>query len=199
MTHISTIGAGIYSDLAYSIDNPNVTPPTTNIETTYTGWFQTPLANGTNVGAGVHEFRRIEEIREFPQMGTPANIVNVPSFGFKTSKQVQGQADAPTFEVTINYIPSEWDTSTLAYKHGMLVGDGKLYPFRFTLLNAKPTGTYASVNVSGIGAGGVGNSQYFWCGKFEAIQVNPQLTDGNTAVLTISIQSDFVGPFTNNP
>jgi len=197
MTHITSIGAGIFSDLSYSIDNPDLAAPSTAIEATYKGYFVTLLANGTNVTAGVNEFRRIADVREFPQMGTPPNIVNVPTFGFKTSKQVQGQADAPTFEVTINYVPSDWDTIVTNYKHGSLVGNGKLYPFRFTLLNSAPTGTWASVDSTGLGAGGIGNSQYFWMGKFEALQINPQLTDGNTAVLTISIQSDFVGPFTN--
>ena len=44
--------------------------------------------------------------------------------------------------------------------------------------------------------GTVQNSQYYWYGKVEALQVNPQLTDSNTATITLSLQSDFFGAYT---
>jgi len=130
-------------------------------------------------------------------MGVPPNIVNVPNYGSKTSRQIQGQSDSPSFEVTLNFVPLHWqDAATYL---GELVGDGKLWAFRFTLLNSEPTGsTFATKYAST--AGGVGtvqNSQYYWGGKLEALQVNPQLTDSNTAVITISIQTDFLGAYTS--
>jgi hypothetical protein len=72
------------------------------------------------------------------------------------------------------------------------VGNGKQYLFRFTLLNAQPT-SYAT---TAGGMGTVGNSQWYWQGKMESLLVNPQLTDANTATLTISVQSDFYGAYT---
>jgi len=45
-------------------------------------------------------------------------------------------------------------------------------------------------------AGSNNNSQWYWQGKVEALLINPQLTDANTATLTISVQSEFYGAFT---
>lgn len=184
MAHITSIGAGIYSDLAYNLS------PTTVTAANAQSFFAAEIANGTNMPTIATQYRRIVDVREFPQMGTPPNIVNVPVYGSKISRQVQGQADAPAFEVTINYIPDHWEN--VANKHGVLVGDGATKVFRFALLNAVPT---AYTSLAG-GLGTVGNSQYFWNGKMEALQISPQLTDANQATLTISIQSDFIGPLT---
>ncbi len=137
-------------------------------------------------------FVRIKNVREFPSMGTPPNIVNVPVYGSKTSQQIQGQADAPSIELTVNYVPADWAAGTLL---GDAVGDGKQYVFRFALLNAEPA-MYSSESTPANGIGSVANSQYFWIGKIEALQVNPQLTDANTATVTVSIQSEFFGAFT---
>jgi len=151
------------------------------------------IANGTTPGvAGSGEFVRIKNIREFPAIGTPPNVVNVPVYGSKTSQQIQGQADAPSVELSLNFVGEDWqDTADWL---GSKVGDGLQYCFRFALLNAEPTGGYGSV------AGEIGtveNSQYFWIGKMEALLVNPQLTDANTATVTITVQSDFYGAFTD--
>jgi hypothetical protein len=139
----------------------------------------------------------VKNVREFPSMGTPPNIVNVPTYGQKSSQQVQGQSDAPNMEITINYVPAEWASSSLL---GAMVGDGLSHVFRFALLNAEPTMTtpataYASVaGASSLGT--VENSVFYWVGKLEAMQVNPQLTDANTATVTISVQSKFYGAYT---
>jgi hypothetical protein len=78
-----------------------------------------------------------------------------------------------------------------------MVGDGNQYAFRFALLNTEPTGSgatkYASTTA---GLGTVQNSVYYWVGKIEALQVSPQLTDANTATITITVQSPFYGAFT---
>ena len=50
--------------------------------------------------------REVTNLREFPSVGTPANIVNVPQYGQSISSQISGQADAPTLEFTLNYIPT---------------------------------------------------------------------------------------------
>ena len=127
-------------------------------------------------------------------MGTSPNIVNVPTYGQKSSQQIQGQSDAPNLEITLNYVAKDWGAST---KLGALVGSGKTVAFRFALLNTEPTGAgdtkYASVTA---GLGTVENAIWYWYGKIEALLVNPQLTDANTATLTLTCQSPFYGAYT---
>jgi len=195
MAHISSIGAGLYSDLAICVaSGVNAVPASPEVGTSWAAHFATEAAyDSSTATAGI--FKRITNVREFPQMGTPPNIVNVPIYGSKTSRQVQGQADAPSFEVTLNFIPEFWRNETNYL--GKWIGNGTLYLFRFALLNALPA-NYASTASTGMGgAGTVQNSLYYWAGKLEALQINPQLTDANTAILTISIQSDFYGAFTS--
>jgi hypothetical protein len=196
MAHISSIGAGLFSDLSVCRETVPATLPTT--ASGWTDLFATELANGSPATAAAGEFTRIKNVREFPAMGTPPNIVNVPVYGQATSQQIQGQADAPSMEIQLNLVGTEWQNATDYL--GSLVGDGKQYVFRFALLNSEPTGTTPATKWASV-AGGLGtveNSQWFWVGKLEAFLVNPQLTDANTATLTISVQSDVYGAFTTN-
>lgn len=195
MAHIASIGAGMFSDMSVATPATDFTQSTLSALDTaaeFQALFATEIqTNGGTKAAG--SFVRMKNVREFPSMGTPPNIVNVPVYGSKTSQQIQGQSDAPSIELTINYVPADWASGTIL---GNMVGDGKQYVFRFALLNAQPL-SYASV--SGTPASGIGsvqNSQYYWVGKVEALQVNPQLTDANTATITISIQSQFFGAYT---
>lgn len=200
MAHINTLGAGIYSDLSIHVPTADLSLPSpmtsaTNLATLFT----TPIAQTTAYAAtpGANTFVSIKNVREFPSIGAPANIVNVASYGSKASKQINGQSDAPTIELTINYLPSEWSADTSGVNSSYLgprLGDGKVYCFRFTLLNTAATGTLAS-SAAGYGSG-VQNSEWYWYGKLEALLINPQLTDANTATLTISVQTDFAGPYT---
>lgn len=197
MAHISSIGAGLFSDLSVCREVYNGTLPAN--EAAWKALFATELANGTVVSTAAGEFTRILNIREFPAMGTPPNIVNVPVFGSKTSQQVQGQADSPSMEITLNYVGKSWQNA--ANYLGSFVGDGTQRAFRFTLLNTEPTGTDATKYASTAGAstlGSIENSQYYWIGKIEALVVNPQLTDANTATLTLSIQSPVFGAYTTD-
>lgn len=193
MSHISSIGAGMYSDL--SVSTP-LTPPANfsllNSSSTLQALFATEIENVGGTKAA-NTFVRIKNVREFPAMGTPPNVVNVPVYGSSTSQQIQGQADAPSMEITLNFIGSEWAAET-ACLLGTMVGDGLQHVFRFTLMNAKPLGFNSTAGMTGVGS--VDNSQYFWIGKLEALQVTPQLTDANTATITITIQSAFFGAYT---
>jgi len=188
MSHIKSIGAGLYSDLSvhFGADvTADIALPAS--PDAMAGW---AALFGTEGAPGAATFSRITNVRTYPSFGTPANIVKVPVFGAKTSQQVQGQADAPNLEVTLNYIPSLWAAGTVL---GDAVQDGVVHAFRFTLANASPA-DYSSTAASGLGQ--IGNSQMFWLGKIEALLVNPQLTDANTATLTLSAQSEFYGMFT---
>lgn len=177
MAHINSIGAGIYSALAV-----NTTPLASSAAGDTVAELVALFADDT-------AFQEVKNVREFPQIGTPANIVNVPVYGQKTSSQIQGQADAPNLEITINYIPSEWAAGT---ELGDMVGDGNQYAFQFSLLNAKPGSLEAVIG----GLGTVKNSNFYFVGKIEALLISPQLTDANQATLTLSIQGDFFGPET---
>jgi hypothetical protein len=193
MGHISTLGAGMFSTLAIS----RLPQAATGSQSALKAFFTTEVANG-QIGAATNtQFVNIKDIKEFPAMGTPPNIVKVPLFGSKTSMQIQGQADAPTMDITLAYKGAEWQKS--ANYLGDLIGKNKLYAFRFTLLNKDSSGITPSTKYAslGTGLGTVENSQYFWYGKLEALVVNPQLNDANTCTLTISVQSEVYGAFTS--
>jgi hypothetical protein len=194
MAHISSIGAGMFSDL--SVAKPSVAPTFSTLDSAseFKALFATMIESvgGT---AAANTYVRIKNVREFPAMGTPPNVVNVPVYGSSTSQQIQGQSDAPSMEITMNYVATEWADGTLL---GNMVGDGNQYVFRFSLLNAKPS-NYNSTDATGMANGNIENSQYFWIGKLEALTVSPQLTDANTATITITVQSEFFGAYTSTP
>jgi len=198
MSHLSSIGAGVFSDLAVACPaTPMSAASLAALDTAaeFQALFATEIASqGGTKAPGT--FVRIQNVREYPSMGTPPNVVNVPTYGSKTSQQVQGQADAPSMEIQLNFVPAEW-AAEVTNILGSMIGDGKQYVFRFALMNSEPTGSgdtkYAS---SEAGIGTVENSQYYWIGKIEALQVSPQLTDANTATVTITLQSEFFGAYT---
>jgi len=197
MAQITSIGAGLFSDLAIHVPSTLLSASAlAGLDTSaeFLDLFATDITDTGTKAAG--SFVRVKNVREFPALGTPPNIVNVPVYGSKTSQQIQGQADSPSVEITLNYIPADWAPTT---NLGALVGDGNQYVFRFALLNAQP-GTYISKAAAGApGLGSVQNSQWFWYGKVEALLVTPQLTDANQATLTISVQSPFFGAYTTDP
>lgn len=203
MSHISSLGAALFTDLAVSIGTVNASGVASATavaspyaEATWKAAFATEYASGAGA-AGT--FIRIANVREFPSIGTPPNIVNVPSYQQKQTATIQGQADAPSLEVTINFQPSLWAKAaaqTPAAVLGNMIGDGITRAWRFSLLQSLPT-NYLSTDTTGMGQNSVGNSQYFWNGKLEAMLVKPDLKDALTATLTLSIQSDFYGAFTN--
>ena len=188
MSHIDSIGAGMFSSLCVAVDADGSVVPATYDKAGFDALFTTEIASigGT---ASVGTFYRIKNVREFPAMGTPPNIVNVPTFGQKSSQQIQGQSDAPNIEITINYVPAEW-ASTAGL--GIAATSGKTVAFRFALANSQPAG-YAS---SAGSLGTVQNTYWYWTGKIEAILVTPSLSDANQATVTITLQSDLYGAFT---
>lgn len=199
MAHISSIGAGMFSDLAVAVPSVDLTAAqfaALDTAAEFQALFATEIDSQGGTKAA-NTFVRIKNIREFPAMGTPPNVVNVPVYGSSTSQQIQGQSDAPSMEITMSYIPADW-ADEITNILGSMVGDGKQYVFRFTLMNSQPTGTTTATKYASTapGLGTVQNSQYYWIGKMDALQVTPQLTDANTATVTITIQSAFFGAYT---
>jgi hypothetical protein len=198
MAHLSSIGAGLFSDM--SVATPATALTTAAIaaldtDAEFAALFATEIANAPAGAPAAGAFVRILNVREFPGMGTPANIVNVPVYGKRTSSQIQGQSDAPSMELTLNFVGVDWaKTGSLL---GPMVGDGVQRIFRFAMLNSEPTGTGATKYAQTVGGlGTVANSDFYFAGKIEAVVVNPNLTDANQATLTISMQTDLFGPFT---
>jgi len=174
MTHISSMTSGIYSYLdVYSGD-------VSAISNTSTSTNYATLFSGATVGTDLF---RMPSVREFPAIGNAANITNVPVFGQQQSAQVAGQSDAPSLDVTVNYIPGDMaDIEALK---------GQEVAFRFMLAGDEVT--EAEGNATTITQE---NTEWYWVGKIEAIQVTPSLTDSNTAVINITTTVDFVGPAT---
>jgi len=174
MAHISALGSGVYSYL-------DMYTGTLGTYTTAAGCAAEFV--GSTPGTADADHVRMPSVREFPSVGTPANIVNVPVYGQPTSAQVQGQADAPSLELTVNYVA---DDMTAIHA---LVGQQVL--FRFMMA--------ASAVTQDAGAGStlaVDNTEFYFVGKIEAILVNPSLSDSITANVTLSTQSEFYGPAT---
>lgn len=193
--HINSIGASMFSDMSVSKDSTAISAITPKIaagtvtQADFEGGFAAADFTASNA-------LRIRNVREFPSIGTPPNVVNVPGYGSKTSQQIQGQSDPNSMELTLNYVPADWAAGTPL---GALVGDGKQYIFRFTLLNSDPTreaGNTEGYASSAAGIGSTQNSAYYFVGKIEALLVNPQLTDATTATLTITVQSALYGAYT---
>jgi len=175
MAHISSLGAGIFTYLDIF---KGTIPASTDTVAECAALFV-----GTVDGTADADHVRMPSVREFPSIGTPANIVNVPVYGQKTSSQVQGQADAPTLEVTVNYVASEMEDI-----HDLIGTDAV---FRFMMCSSA---TSADEGASATIASA--NTEFYFLGKIEAILVNPALTDATTATVTLSAQSDFFGPAT---
>jgi len=175
MAHISSLGAGIYTYLDIFT---GTIPAGTDTAVECAALFV-----GTTPGTADADHVRMPSVREFPSIGTPANIVNVPVYGQATSSQVQGQSDAPTLEVTVNYISADMDPI-----HNLI---GQEVVFRFMMAASPVTQDEGAGNTLA-----AENTEFYFLGKIEAILVNPALTDATTATVTLSAQSDFFGPAT---
>lgn len=202
-TPLSSIGAALFTDLSVYTGSTitagkaeaTATMPTTFDATGFNALFVTALSKST--------YAKIPNVREFPAVGTPANIVNVPVYGQKIGQSIGGQADAPTLEITINYIAKEWiadatgttPESTLAN----MIGDGVSRVWRFTLLNSDinitTTASLGKYDSLATAIGTVGNAIYYFKGKMESLLVTPSLTDATTAKISISLQSPFYGAY----
>jgi len=132
----------------------------------------------------------IPNLREFPSIGTPSNLVNVPQYGQSITSQVQGQADAPSLDFTINYVPSLWAAGTTL---GDLVGDGTARMFQLYICSSEPPSSVATTSA----LGSVPNAVWYFPGKIEALLIDNNLTDAVTATLTLSLPTGtFLGPYT---
>lgn len=199
----------MFTDLSFAFTVNTAGNPTATAYPTDSTSLQALFTTAT----GANKYFQILNVREFPAIGAQPNIVNVPVFGQKQSQTVGGQSDAPTLEITVNYVATDWVKGTTASlwtagnlttrgsELGNIVGDGVKRVWRLALLTTSPTGTAgATQGLYDSNAGGLGtvqNTQFFWHGKLESMLITPSLTDATTATLSFSIQSDFYGAFTS--
>jgi len=137
-----------------------------------TGTIQAVYADGATVVS-------VGNIREFPSLGTPANIVNVPVYGQSVSAQVSGQSDAPSLEFTLNYIPTEHAALDALRVSGAAVA------FRVRLASAE-AGLRANA--------GAAFDDFYFKGTVASMEITPALNDSTQATLALTINTDFFGP-----
>jgi hypothetical protein len=194
MGHIASIGAGMFSDMSVAFNAAGVAPPpdltigAAALETAFHAMFVTEI-NAVDGILAAASFVRIRNVRTFPAIGTPPNIVNVPTYGQSTSQQIQGQADAPSMEVTLNYVATDWASGTHL---GDMIGSGKQGTFRFSLLNNEPA-EWGSVAAE---LGQVENTVWYFIGKIDSLLVTPNLTDANQATVAVTMNSKVYGAYT---
>ncbi len=172
MPHISNISASIFSDLRYvkAALASGTVPTYTNLE----------ALRGPSSAAPV----AIPNIRDFPAFGTPANVVNVPVYGQTVSQQIQGQSDPSDLTFNLNYVPSLHEGL-----HGLVKNDSDPYTF---LLRLAPKALPAAPDADDV------LSMFSFQASFASFEVTPSLSDSTQASLTLTLSSDFSGPFTTS-
>ena len=183
MAHINNIGASIYTRIDYvpgSISTADRAAPL-NLAAKFESAAAADGVPATTEAAVV----AIEGIREFPSLGTPSNIVNVPQYGQSISSQIQGQADAPSLEFTFNYIPTNHYTLDALRKSGTNL------VFRVRLSNTEDGGVQATPASDA-------TTEYediYFQGTIASFEIVPALTDATQANIALTIDGDFEGPF----
>ena len=194
MPNITSIGAGMYTSLAYialPVVEGNASDPTVDVgkgdtPTEWAAYFETTGTPWT-VGADAKAFGRI---REFPNLGVPANVVNVPQYGQAVSSQITGQSDAPSMDFTFNYVPEEHKFISDMRE------SGETFLFRVRLSNAKQAVDVDGVNLPLIDDDGNLRefSDFFFFGSVASFEVVPNLTDSNQLNATLTIDGGMSGP-----
>jgi hypothetical protein len=200
MAHISSLSAGKFTSLAYR-ENPSLgdtpitaassvsaiasyfaTAPANNLASSLETSAVAVSASGSFVAQPAP--KGVGQVREFPSLGTPANIVNVPVYGQASSSQIAGQSDAPSLDFTVNYIPSEHGAlDTLRKNATPLVFRVRISDSELTISN---TIAVASVKNE--------FNDFYFLGKIASMEITPGLTDSNQATMSLTVEGDFIGP-----
>jgi hypothetical protein len=210
MPNISSIGAGIYTSLAF-IDqdvvsgvNSGSSPGTGDTAANWTALFEARQStSGVTAGQKVDwdagtDAKSFGRIREFPNLGIPANVVNVPQYGQGSSSQISGQSDSPSLDFTFNYVPTEH-----AFISELRAGGENLL-FRVRLSNAQQIEESTGVITPYEEAVGSGSdmrefSDFYFFGSVASFEIVPNLTDSNQLNVTLTIDGEMRGPSSYTP
>jgi len=187
MAHISSISASKFTTLDYVPNTANNSATAAaDLHALFVSNQAAILAADTQIdevpeAAVVH----VGNIREFPSLGSPANIVNVPVYGQATSSQVAGQADSSSLEFSLNYVPSTHAALDVLRKAG-------------TRIAVRVRVSDADLTVNGAGIITADNADlfadFYFFGKIASFEIQPGLTDSLQATMAIAIEGDFNGP-----
>ena len=185
MAHINNIGASIYTTIKVNAGTKTagVYSGITTRPATASAWralFEDAIGGDSSV-APVPDAEAINlgHIRDLPPLGTPPSVVNVPQYGQATSSQVKAQSDAPSLEVTFNYVPSE---------HGFLDNlrkNSTQLAFQVRLSNSQGVTGKNSDKFDDI---------YFY-GTIASLEITPSLNDSMQVKVALTIDGDFEGPY----
>lgn len=154
------------------------------------------IFSGTPV-TGVYEL--IEHVRDFPAVGAPANLINVPEYGRDTTLSISAQSDSQAFELTLNFAPNQWlPTGNTWATTGSLEDlrkEGAVVWFQLAMMGQKP----ASYDCKAAGLGTVPNSLLYFQGRIASMEWQPARDDAATATVSISRVSDYFGLYTMDP
>ena len=181
MAHISSITAVRFTELAISTATVSAEDRRNMVADSEAALFRTAFATPSMVTS-------IGQVREFPNLGTPANIVNVPNYGASISSQVGGQADAPDLTFTLNYVPGEAGHARL----NELRTAGEPVSFRARLTDVENIGTLTM----GVPDSDIEFDDLYWTGRIVSFEIVPALNDSMQANVAVTIEGDFAGPVT---
>jgi len=188
MAHITSIGAAKFTTLDYVPNTANdANSSAGDLHALFVSNSATILATETATDETVEAaVVHVGDVREFPSLGTPANIVNVPVYGQASSSQVAGQSDAPTLEFTLNYIPADHAALDALRKSNTRVC------FRVRISDADisvdANGTMLADNADKF-------ADFYFFGTIASFEISPSLSDSLQATMALTIEGDFNGPF----
>lgn len=188
MAHITSIGASKFTTLDYVENSANdANSAAADLHGLFCGNSATILATDVQTDETIDSgVSHVGNIREFPSLGTPANIVNVPVYGQSTSSQVSGQSDAPSLEFTVNYVPSAHASLDVLRKANTRLC------FRVRITDADITTDAAGV----VTADQLDKfADFYFFGTIASFEITPSLSDSLQATIAVTIEGDFSGPF----
>jgi len=192
MAHLTKISAGKFSSLDYVVATAGVNSTSTLAEITSQFVTTANQELTTNVAGGVLESLEsgvvhVGNVREFPSLGTPANVVNVPVYGQATSSQVSGQSDAPSLEFSLNYVATDHAALEVLRKNSTSVC------FRVRMSDVKQAVSAANGDAPVAYADQEFGDFYFF-GTIASFEITTGLTDAIQASITLTVNGDFTGP-----
>jgi len=187
MAHITSIGAAKFTTLDYvPTTAQNANSAIADIADLFVSNLSAAAASTSVAETPESAVVHVGNIREFPSLGTPANVVNVPVYGQASSSQVSGQSDAPTLEFTLNYVPSDHAALDTLRK------DATRVCFRVRISDADIT---SDVNGVVTADGGDKFADFYFFGTVASFEIAPSLSDSLQATMALTIEGDFLGPF----